>query len=279
MQRIHARDGLFLCVGLGLMLSFVGCANPDAKPIADAASATATYLDAKRTYVEVLDHALRPHAAPSDPYRLVAVAGPQWPIGAVVDPDDPISPLTNKCLFASTALPTDWTPWSSVPELNQSRGINLKAGLPQATVKIVGKGADVGANLDLSSTGQFALTDLQSKILPQDAFESGLSADCKAFLDQRGGLVVRGIVNGREVFKSGRQIDSGANVKVLEEDLLRLKYDNKGDFVLEDKVPVAKMYMVAFFARATRFGGESGVLKAPTADQLKQLEHLNVIKP
>lgn len=276
MVRIHAVRGFFSCMGLSFALGLVGCAGTASKPITNAADATTIYLDAKRAYVDALDHALRPHATADDPYRLVAVAGPQWPIGAVVDPDDPLNPLTRKCEFASSALPSDWTFWSSLPALNQERSITLKVGLPQAAFKILGKGAAAGANFDLSKTGQFALTDLQSKILPQDDFESGLTEDCKTFLKLRGGLVVRGIVRGKEVFKSVSHVDTGTNVKVLDDALLQLKYDNKGDFQLEDKEPTAKIYMVAFFARATRSDGDSGKLKAPTAAQLKQLEQLNV---
>lgn len=281
MRQFQSTAGLTRSVGIMLALSLLGCSSsmtaPDAQPVVQPAMEAATsYLVAKRSYVDALDKTLRVHQTASDPYRLVAVAGPQWPIGAVLDPDNPLNQLTKKCEVASAALPTEWTAWSNLPTLTQSRTIALGAGLPRATVQLLGKAVSAGANVDLSKSGQFALTDLRSKILPQDDFESGLSPDCKAFLKTRGGVVVRGIVSGKEVFKSITQIDMGAGVKWLEEDVLRLKYDNKGNFELEDEAPVPKMYLVAYFARETRgVDGPSGIMP-PTDAQLRALEKLGL---
>ena len=258
-----------------LLILAAGCAPTPNKPIDASASATTSYIVAKRAYVEALERALRPTGVEAGPYRLVAVTGPQWQIGAVVDINNPLNPLTDKCIFPAALMPKTPVDWSSLPGLTQTRTVDFSAGLPQSVLKFLGKDNRVGANFNLAGSGEFSLTDLQAKILAQDAFESGLSADCKNFLADSGGMVVRGIVTGKEVFKSGGQLTAGADLKILEDQVLRLKYDNKGDFQLEDKAPVAKMFMVAYFPRATR-GSDVAVGRPLTDAELNRLERLDV---
>jgi hypothetical protein len=83
------------------------------------------------------------------------------------------------------------------------------------------------------------------------------------------------VVIGKEVFRSGGQIAAGANLKILEDEILKLKYDNKGDFQLEGRVLQPKMFMVAFFPRQSRSSPDV-LRRALTADELRRLESLRL---
>jgi hypothetical protein len=260
----------FLAFSAAFVAVLAGCAatNPNV-PVSKAADATTTYLEAKRQYVSKLQTALRGGGDQSaSAYRLIAVTGPQWRIGEVVDADDPINLVTEKCVFGVEKLPKP-TSWASYPGLTSSSKIDFSAGLPQSVLKVLGKDNKVGLNFLKDNTGVFRLEDMQSVIVAQDTFEAGLTPECKDVLALRGGLVVRGIVTAKEVFSSKVNFDTGADLKILEEQIFKLKYTASGDFSLEDKSASPKMFMVAFFPKKT-MGGNS-VPQPPSEAQLSRL--------
>lgn len=236
--------------------SMLGCAPIEPrKPIERTAEATTTYILAKREYVQQLDRALRTGTPTASPYSLVAITGPQWRVGEVIDPENPLNVITEKCVFPSSKLPSTPAKWSSLPGLTQEKKIDMSAGLPQSVLKVLGKDNKVGVNFKLDQTGTFRLEDLESVIVPQDSFEAGLSSDCREVLALRGGLVVRGIVSGKEVFKSGGNLDTGADLKILEEQIFKVKYTDKGDFELQDKAITPKMFLVALYPKQDKSTG------------------------
>ena len=269
--------GLIATIFAGVLAGTLTACAPvqPAKPVESAADATASYITAKRAYVEALERAIRQSDPAGSPYRLVAVTGPFWRVGEAVDIDNPLNPITDKCLVASDSLPKPPISWAELPGLTQSRKVDFSAGLPESVLKVLGKDNTLGLKFDLSRTGQFSLSSLQSTILPQDTFEKSLSSECKDILALRGGLVVRGIVSGKEVFKSGGTLSTGANLKLLETELIKVQYDNKGDFELEDKDPTPKMFMVAYFPKQNR-GSENIVSRPPTSEEVGRLESLRI---
>ena len=246
------------------------------KPLVGAAKATATYIEAKKAYVAALETAIVGPNAASSRYRLVSVVGPQWQVGAVIDPQNPLNNLTEKCVVNAEALPKP-TPWSSYPGMTESKTITLGAGLPSSVVSLLGKDSTVAANLISGKTGQFNLQELSSVIVADDAFSGSFSPDCKAVLALKGGLVIRGIVSGKEIFRSGGSINAGANLKLAETDLLKLQYDDKGDFNLEDKSPTPKMFLMTQFNPENKGAGD--VQTAPTAATIARVEALDRNKP
>lgn len=246
------------------------------KPIADSATATKTYVQAKKEYVTQLEGAIVGSNAGASKYRLVSVVGPQWNIGAVLDPDNPLNNITDKCAVKDTTLPKP-TPWASLPGMSQSKKITLGAGLPSKVTEFLGKESAVSANLTTNKTGQFSLSELASVIVAEDEFNNGFSTDCAAVLALKGGLVVRGIVTGKEVFKSGTSLVAGANVKLAETDLLKLQFDNKGDFELEDKTATPKMFLITQFVPQNKSDGE--VQRKPSAETIARIEALDKNKP
>ena len=248
--------------------------TPGVEPIEDSAALTKTYIQAKNEYVIALQDAL------IDPtkskYRLVAVVGPQWKIGAVIDPENPLNNFTDNCLVKDDELPTP-TPWASLPGFTSTKTITLGAGLPSKVTELLGKSSAVGANLTSGKNGQFGLSELASVIVAEDAFSKSFSDDCKAVLGLRGGLVVRGVVTGKEVFKSDASLVTGASIKVAETDLLKLQYDDKGTFELEDKTVNPKMFLITQFIPQDK--GDGDVQVVPSAATIARVEALDKNKP
>src|SRR5260221_9929420 len=72
------------------------------KPLQQGADMIITYIVAKRELADRLGEALG--ANRSSKYRLMALVGPSYPIGAAVDPENTIDIITEKCVPPKSAL-------------------------------------------------------------------------------------------------------------------------------------------------------------------------------
>lgn len=268
-----------LTLGLTLTAALLASCktNPDPRtPIDRSAENLATYIDAKKAYVAALEREIAGRDVSMSKYRLVSVVGPGWSIGTVVDPRNPLNNLTDKCVLREAAWPRE-IEWSSLPAFSTTRTITLGAGLPTSITSVLSKEAAVGANLTAGKTGQFGFEELKSRIPAEDDFTGSFSAECRAILGLRGGLVIRGIVTGKETLKSGASLKGGADLKVKDTELFNFKYDSTGAFDLEDKAANPKMFLVTEFKPATMGSGD--VQTAPTMDTVARIEAIDLNRP
>jgi hypothetical protein len=257
-----------ICAG-----AIAGCASKTAAPIDTAADTTVSYIAAKRDYVERLDRELQKED-PNSPYRLVAVVGPAWRIGTVIAVGSQLNVKTEACVFPAAKLPVS-VPWSDFPGSKTSGKIDLGAGLPQRALKLFNKNSKASFSFSSSSSGEFALTEIESTILAQDTFEAGLSSTCRDGIPAKGALIVRGIVTAKEKFSSGNRIVGDAGVTIIGDDpLVTFKYNQQNDFELADKKSTPKMFMVAHFPGASR-GHVPPPPRPPTADEISTLEGMS----
>lgn len=256
-----------------------GCAGPGGanvrKTVTGAQREESAYIAAKRDYVRLLEQALLAGDPAGSPYRLVAIVGPQWGVGDVMDPGNPMSLLTEKCRQSGTAPSPVAVPWAAMPAYSSGRRITLKAGLPSSVASFIGKEKTLGIHLDTESGGIFSLAEITSVIPAKDTFESGLTAACKEYLTQQGGLLIRGVVSAKEKFSSTKKFELGSDIKLLSDPLFAGQYASNGAFVLEDAAPNPKMFMVIHFLPDSR-GDGSLVGRRPTPEQIAELESVNI---
>jgi hypothetical protein len=259
-------------IAVAVLLS--GCADIGSKSIDDAQREESAYIAAKRDYVRLLEQSLLAKDPAGSPYRLVAIVGPQWGVGDVMDPTNPMSLLTEKCRQSSTAPAPVAVRWAGMPAYTSGKKITLKVGLPSSVASFIGKEKTLGIHFDTDSGGIFSLSEITSVIPAKDTFESGLTAACKEYLTQYGGYLIRGVVSAKEKFSSTKKIEFGSDIKMLSDPLFAGQYASNGAFVLEDAAPNPKMFVVTLFLPANR--GTSVVSRSPTSEEVAELESVNI---
>jgi hypothetical protein len=240
--------------------------NPSS-PINETASKTAQYIDAKRQLASTLEKAL--YHEPNRNFRLIPVAGPIYGIGAVLDPNNPADLVTRACLLPPASGPTP-DRWTDFPTWDFDRKIDLSTGLPPAVDKAL---LTASVTLKASRVGSFAVSDLSQQLLARDELSKLLNdADCARATNTNDVIVVRGVVSGREIFRSGQSVAAGAEAHVVdsENSVFRLSYDGNGHFLLEDAKSVPKFLVVSVVEAASRNQPIENSLKAP-ADSFVQL--------
>lgn len=247
-------------------LLIVGCAPSGKGVIGQHPPLLTDYIAAKRKFAVELQKAMGGDASR---FQLVAISGPQWAIGTIIDPANPLVPKSLKCVVKSDLLPTAIL-WAELPGLTKSQTIDFSAGLPTSAATLINKEAQAQGKISVSKTGSFALKEISAVTIAQDDLLDKLSEECRNNLSINGGMVVTGIVSAKESFKSGRAIVVDPSLKIAETEILKLKLDQKGDFELEDKAPTPKMFMVTLFRQETLGSGD--IQTAPSAVQVQQIE-------
>jgi hypothetical protein len=231
------------------------------QPIEQGTDAISGYIAAKRELAERLGTSLG--ATRSSSYRLMALVGPSYPIGAAVDPENTADIITEKCVIPLAKLPKAPTPWTDLPIAKASRRIDLNASAPLPLKKALKGAIDAGARLDLVTGTEFGLSELSQILIPQDVFEQAVKEpSCDKSLGDRLALLVRGVISGKEVFASMRKVTAGTGVKVWKNNLFDARYDDSGAFELRDAVVKPKFYVVTLRLPPTR--GEPVEFRRPS---------------
>ena len=219
----------------------VGCGSNGHKPIDDAGQNALNYITAKNNYVAQLESA---YIKTDSGYTLVAVTGPNWSIGDVIDLNNPLVNVTNKCKVDSTLIPENPIHWANLPSFTSSKKIEFGLSIPKSVASVLNDEGILGGGFKLDKQGYYSLSELESVIIPTDDFESALSSDCRDILSLRGGYIVRGIVSGIETFSSKNELDVNSDITVLELEALKLSYNDKNEFILEDNKKYPKMFFL-----------------------------------
>lgn len=244
-------------------------------PMHEAGRSMLAYLQAKRQIAQDLEAGMGVKGSMS--YRLVAVTGPQWRIGDAVDPDNLLNPRTDACVWPEERLPRE-IPWSGLPEYAAKSAIDLGTGLPVAAAKALRSPVAANANLNWQRGGRFAMRELSQRVVPETDFKQFVSAqNCQAGLDGHSALIVRGVVYGKEVFGSLKNLSAGAKAIVETIDPLTLTYQSNDTFELEDKDKTPKLFVVSLVVpSAVRGAGSSVDFVAPSKETVDALEALSV---
>ena len=144
------------------------------KPLQQGADMIITYIVAKRELADRLGEALG--ANRSSKYRLMALVGPSYPIGAAVDPENTIDIITEKSVLPKSALAKEPTPWADFPTAKASRKIDLNASAPIPLRNALKNAVDAGAKFDFRTASEFGLVELSQILVPQDQFEKAMAA-------------------------------------------------------------------------------------------------------
>ena len=235
--------------------------------------ATESYINAKQAYVSSLAKALGVDSE-NGAYRLVAVVGPQWRIGDVIDINKPLNIISEKCLFQDSIIP-DPIQWSELPGWNQEHTIDINSGIPKTVLEFLSNSSNIQFNFSLIKVGKFQMKGLQSRIVAENVFKENIGSECKKEIPKDGALIVRGIVSGIEIFKSTRELSTGVNVKIQDSDIFKFKYDDKGGFELEDKVATPKMFLMAYVTPKTEARNKKKI--ELTTRRLTEEEEIEVI--
>jgi len=258
-----------LIITMVIILTFMsGCSFIDAL---FGSSKISSYIEVKRSYVNLLEKAIfKTPNSEKGVYRLIAIVGPQWRIGEVVDINNPLNIITDKCIFDKNQLP-EFVKWSNLPGISEEKKINFFAGLPKSILKFIGKDNVFHIKFDLINTGNFSLRSLESQILNKEVFENGITDECRELAAREGGFIIRGVVKGKENFKSGREFDSTFKLQTFSNDIINLSYNSKGDFELEDKQAIPKMFFITVFKKHRN---DSVVSRHITKNEIEKLENI-----
>ncbi len=242
---VSARFARALMIGTGL-LGIAGCSANWVPP----PDGLIDYFTAKQNFAHDIQIAFG-----SDPksanYRLVAVAGPSYPVGALIAADDNLDLESRACQPDPEDLPAREL-WGSMPGWSSNKRLGLTLAIPAPMKQLFAKAqSSLGAGITLDSTGSFAVTGLEQVFLSRADMRTVLARpECQAALAaSQGGkaVFVRGVVYGQESMQSTRSFDANLGVKIIEDEsgAIGLTYHNNGGFTLNETEPRPKFMIVA----------------------------------
>ena len=205
-----------------------------------AAEETISYIEAKKNYAKAIATAI----SNSNPqYRIVAITGPQYAPGTVLDPANPVDLLTRKCLLTDDILATE--NWADFPTLSRSTSFKADLSVTDLVQRYVSEIANLGLNIDKTKSMNFSMTELSQQLAPRDEFLEALAQEeCYDAIFGRDVIVVRGVVLGKESLKTASQLGSGLKIDALGDSAFNVIYGNEKNYVLENKAPEPKFHII-----------------------------------
>lgn len=257
---------LVLAVFAGAFLS--GCGGPRTS-FQNSGSQAVAYIEARRDFARALGTAVAQEQGPV--YRLVAITGPQYPVGSALDPANPADVVTTACLIPEPAL----VPWAPLPAISQSRTTSFGATLPSLLTLASSLLAKFGVNISSTSSANWRMEDVAQRLSPQSVFADAISTGpCAEQTANRDVLFVRGILYAKETFTS----TTGFNAAVSDSETdggLRVSVDQQGGFRVEDTKPIPRFHIVTLKPAASSTGrssiGSAPNLIAPSNEVLNRL--------
>ena len=235
-----------------------------------ATGAAVSYVEARKDFASALGSAVAEEQG--QVYRLVAISGPQYPIGSALDPANPADVVTDACLVPEPPLVS----WAPFPAITSSRSVALGASLPGLLGRAASYLSDLGVDVGAQSSVSWRMEDVTQRLSPQAVFQEEISSG--ACLEQTAGrdiLFVRGIVHAKETFISTSGFNAGAATSATGPGL-RVNVDQSGGFRVEDAAAIPRFHIVtlkrADGAAGRTVGGPEFV--APPSEVLERLARL-----
>lgn len=202
-------------------------------------------------------------------YRLVALNGPVYPIGALVAANNPLEIESRACQLSSDKLPAG-EPWANQPFFASDRKLDLNLAIP-APIRGVFQSAQtsLGAGIKIDTVSGFGIGDISQVLISRADLRDVLQRpECAAALLAAEGskaVFVRGIVYGQETLTSSRKVDAGLGLKVMtgETGQFSIGFDSTGAYELKETSPHPKFAIVA---EVTIPGGETKSWPPRTGD-------------
>lgn len=236
-------------------------------PIHYSTEAAVDYFKAKEQFAEKLSKAL---SKDQTKYRIAAINGPEYQPGYVVDPDNPVDLLTDKCLLNPEILVI--SKWAPLPEANFQNQITIDISTSGKITQYAGEIAAIGGKIKKKENGIFKIIDLHQILAPSIEFKEALAgAECQGAIEGKDVVVVRGQILGKEYMSTHRDIGTEVETKLIGARSLVLNVNHQGDFSIEDKEPIPRFHIVTSMSGSTR-GSISERLVRPTDEQIKKLE-------
>lgn len=226
------------------------CTNPDPE-LNDPREAVTSYFQARRDFGEALGRAVAAEQGPI--YRIVAITGPQYPVGSALDPRNPADTVAPACVVPEPQL----VPWTPFPETSSVRSIRFEATLPALLQRALPTLAEFGVEASANSTARWSMQDVAQRLAPQSLFQQAISSgECRTATAGRDILFVRGVIYSKEMIASTRALNisaaanaTGGGVNVVA--------DRNGAFRVEDSSAIPRYHILTFKAAEVPAPGAS----------------------
>ncbi len=196
-----------------------------------------SFFEVQKNYAEVLDE-----YAGGPKVTIVPINGIIYPIGTVLA-QGTNSPITKKCIFSGNEVSE--LPFSQQPSINFDNNFNASAKMPGVVEKALGGFFGLAGNITKTKSMTLSYADLSSAIVDEDIMEDKLlSSECSGSVSGKKITVIRGHISGKLKTTSSSKIDVGADVKILESEGMKFKYDNKGGYELLQEESVPRFYVL-----------------------------------
>lgn len=235
----------------------------------DAGKQAVAYIKARQDLAQVLGGAVAQKQGPV--YRLVAITGPQYPVGSALDPANPADVVTTACLVPEP----DLVAWAPLPALGKSRNVSFGASLPSLLASASSLLANLGVKLSSTSSANWRMEDVAQRLSPQAVFTNAISSgSCAEQTADRDILFVRGVIYAKETFTSTTGFNATASTSERGSGL-QVSVDKNQGFKVEDATAIPRFHIVTLKPAAGSAGrstiGETVNLVAPSDTVLRRL--------
>jgi len=225
---------LYFLIAVAFSVLGCSCKTPPSKDLQD-------YVKVKQDYIAALEK-MNPEWGKQ--YHLAAVP----PFAEIYMPGTPLmkdsfEPLTDSCLVPKKDMPPKEV--ADPPTSTAKRTFNTKAGLPSLLKEAVKQIADLNASVGQSKEAQFSYSDLSVMNPRRDSLESALrNTKCLNVIAGKNIILIRGLIKGKETIFSASTFSADANVKVLTDNAITVKYDSSGGYEVKDARERGRFWIV-----------------------------------
>lgn len=201
-----------------------------------------SYIDSKKEFINALEESI----GLTNQYRLAFIP----PLIEPYVPGMPLEkgsykPLTDSCVIKAEYLPSK-VPVSPPPASESKRTFNLNAGIPNLLAKAIKGVADLKGAANLGNEAVFMFYELAAINVRDDRLrESVMNSACLNAIAGKDIIMIRGIISGKEAISSKRSFGGDAQVKLLKDEAVIVKYDSSGGYEVKDSEVSGKFWFVS----------------------------------
>ena len=261
---------LYTVAAICILLAIVYLYLKYFSPIDGGKVQTQNYWQAKARFAEMISNEI---SSNQKNYRIVAIRGPIYKPGYVLDPDNPVDLVTEACTLSTELLVE--SEWAPLPGFTAETLIVTDLQTTAKLIKFTKSITDLGGKVERMAKGRYMLQDIKQRVATQDVFENALQNDeCEIAIQDRDVIIVRGIILAKEYFSTSDKISAEAETTVTRGNSVVVKVGRKGNFSLEDREPIPRFHIITAMTGLGPTRGENEIeelLRAPTDAQIEKL--------